>query len=620
LYSRHCLKICNFKKNVFMNKCYSIRNGINFCRLLLYLAVTFFCAYPFSINAQIITTVAGGGSSTADGVPATNASINPYKVCVDNTGNIYIAVTNNYVKKVDPMGIITTVAGNGTPVYSGDGGPATAAGIGSLQGVAVDHNGNLYIVQWTGGCGLGYVRKVDPSGTITTIAGNGICGPPGDGGPAINACFNHPQDIAVDSAGNIYIADWGHQVIRKIDSLGIIRSIAGIYGGGGFSGDGGLATAAEIHNPEGVGTDDSGNVYIADRNNYRIRKVNAAGFITTIVGSGSSGFSGDGGPATVAELQSPRVVCVDNAGNIYIPDNNRIREVNSTGIINTIAGNGSGGNCSFALSAHVGLSTGIAVDKSRNVYFIDGGEIKKVFTAGTIEITGASNLCVGTSTVLKDSTHYGTWTSSDSAIASIDNTGQVTGRSGGTAIITYSFSGCFVTDSISVPSAGVISGTNNLCPGDTSIVSETISGGIWTSTNSAIATISPTGVLLGVAPGIDTITYSVTVAGCMGRSIFPIIVRQQADCPTRISITKAPNAGSLDIFPNPCQGKFTLKLLSNTEQDVSIVVTNILGHKIKRLTTYTNKNTELQIAVPGIYFVNVSTNNGNWSKKVVVNP
>jgi len=244
---------------------------------------------------------------------------------------------------------ITTVAGGGSYPISdyGDGGPATSAVLGGPSGVVVDRAGNIYIAD----PGTERIRKVNTAGIISTVAGAAVNGVPGsgffgDGGPATSALFDNPVSVAVDSAGNIYIADSGNNRIRKVDTAGIINTVAG-NGKYGFAGDGGPATSAELLYPGGVAVDRAGNIYIADHGNNRIRKVDTAGIITTVAGGTKVCqepycFSGDGGPATSAQLAQPSGVAVDSAGNIYIADtfNNRIRKVDTFGIINTIAGNG----------------------------------------------------------------------------------------------------------------------------------------------------------------------------------------------------------------------------------------------------------------------------------------
>jgi len=254
--------------------------------------------------AQQITTVAGNGmqSYSGDGGPAVQAGINTaVYVAADLYGNIFIAdQNNNRIRKVNPSGIVTTIAGNGSLGFSGDGGPASQAVINYPTGVCTDAAGDLYFND----LGNFRVRKIDTSGIITTVAGNGVRGSTGDGGPATQASMFIPIRCAVDSVNNLYIADQGGQKIRKVTPAGIISTVAGTGNGqgvgtqGSFSGDGGLATSADLNNPTAVAVDSAGNVYFSDQFNQRIRKVDTHGIITTIAGTGAAGYNGDGGQAT----------------------------------------------------------------------------------------------------------------------------------------------------------------------------------------------------------------------------------------------------------------------------------------------------------------------------------
>lgn len=286
----------------------------------------------------------------------------------------------------DPVGTIQTVAGNGTPGVAGDGGPATAAQLGTPFGIAVDAAGNIYIADADNHC----IRKVAINGIIATVAGSCIAGYSGDGGPATSARFYAPNDVAIDANGNLYISDTLNHVIRKVALNGIITTFAG-SGVAGDLGDGGLATAARLNYPHGIAVDAVGNLYIADLNNNRIRKVDSAGIITTVAGTGNAGFSGDGGPATSAQLRHAVDVNVDVAGNLYIADaeNHRIRKVNTSGIITTIAGNGNSGysgDGGLAVNAQLNLPHGVAVDIHNNVYVSDrlNHRVRKIDASGLI--------------------------------------------------------------------------------------------------------------------------------------------------------------------------------------------------------------------------------------------
>ena len=329
------------------------------------------------VSNGVITTVAGSGPCSRIFPPVSCNSgqlLAPMGVAVDSAGNLYIAESgesadtgNSRILQVS-NGVITTVAGGGFSGL-GDNGPATSATLYLPYGVAVDPAGNLYIAEYYR-C---LIRKVS-NGVITTVAGGGPSYL-GDNVPAASVHLYAPPGVAVDAAGNLYIADTGNQIVRKV-SGGVITTVAGsgasIYGG--FSGDNGPATSAQLSNPAGVAVDAAGNLYIADSSNDRIRKV-ANGVITTVVGTGTPGFAGDNGPATSAELSAPNGVAVDSAGNLYIADyyNNRIRKV-SNGVITTVAGGGASfGDNGPATSAQLYEPWGVAVDSAGNLYIADSG-------------------------------------------------------------------------------------------------------------------------------------------------------------------------------------------------------------------------------------------------------
>ncbi len=326
-----------------------------------------------------IATVAGNGTAgyAGDGSAAGSAELNlPNRLATDNAGNVFIADEgNNVIREVSfSTGVITTVAGTGAAGYSGDGGLATAATFRSPNGITVDNAGNLYIADK----GNHAVRKVTAAtGEITTIAGTGVAGYSGDGGAATSAQLNEPDYVSLDGANNLYIADAQNNRIRMVNaSTQIITTVAG-NGTQGYSGDGGAATSAELYTPVAVVVNASGYIYIADTGNNRVRKVNTGGIITTIAGNGTSGYAGDGGAATSAEIDYPSGLSLDNPGNIYIADalNNAVREVNiGTGTITTVAGNGTAGfsgDNGPALRAEMHDSADVAINFNGNLYIAD---------------------------------------------------------------------------------------------------------------------------------------------------------------------------------------------------------------------------------------------------------
>jgi uncharacterized protein (TIGR03437 family) len=345
---------------------------------------TFFLALLLSCSTfgqtYTISTFAGGGLPV--NIPGTSASLgSPQFVAVDRTGSVLFAVHDSVLRLDATTGILTLVAGNGTPGFSGDNGPATGAQLYLPQGLAVDSSNNLYIAD----TGNNRIRKVS-NGVITTVAGNGTVGFSGDNGPATNAQLNGAEGLAADSAGNLYIADSHNQCIRKV-SNGVITTVAG-NGKFGFGGDNGPATNAQLYLPHGLAVDSSNNLYIADTYNNRIRKV-SNGVIATMAGTGSPGFGGDNGPAASAQLNSPYGVAVDSAGNLYIADydNDRIRKV-SNGVISTVVGSGTvgfSGDNGPATSAQLNTPLGVALDLAGNLYIADtfNDRIRKV-SNGTI--------------------------------------------------------------------------------------------------------------------------------------------------------------------------------------------------------------------------------------------
>ncbi len=438
-------------------------------KLSLFLLFVIYCNTSF---AQIITTIAGTGTTgyTGDGGAATAAQLNaPADIVFDRAGNLYFSdFYNNVVRKIDRSGIVSTIAGNGSGSFGGDGGPATAASFYHPCGLLFNSLGELMIADE----GNEVLRIIDTLGNINTIAGTpSTIGSGGDGGPATAAQFKNPARIAFDPEGNLYIADYGNQRIRKVDLSGMVSTAAGT-GSSGFSGDGGPATSAQISQPTNVAFDGAGNMFITDQLNNRIRKVDVStGIISTVVGRGGTGLTGDGGAATAAQLFFPSTITFDALGNMYIDDsyNNAIREVNTSGIISTVAGTGTSGftgDGGDATNATLHQPWEVTVDACGNLYIADAlnNAIRKVtFNSIIPPITGADSVRTGSSITLADVATGGTWSIAPATVATIGSaTGIVTGVATGTAVVTFSGDCGTTTDTITVSLSESSTGINSL--------------------------------------------------------------------------------------------------------------------------------------------------------------
>ena len=434
------------------------------------------------VQAQIITTIAGNGTIgySGDGGPATNASLRVVTaVMPDGNGNLYISdASNNKIRKVDAAGIITTIAGSGVGMsssgFSGDGSPATDAKLSYPYFLAMDKKGILYFSDNSNR----RVRKIDAAGIITTFAGNGLAYS-GDGGPATAAGFGTGSwGLCFDKIGNLYIATGNR--IRKVDTFGIISTYAGT-GIPGNTGDNGPATAATLSIIGQIELDAAGNMYVStiNSNGGRIRKISASGIITTYAGAGANGYSGDGGPATVAQLNSAGAVFPDKCGNVYIADggNNRIRMVDGHGYIHTFAGTGIpgySGDGGVAASATFNGLGGLYIDENSNIYIVDG---------------------------------------------------------------------------------------NNYC-----------------------------------------VRYV-----------------KMDSCKNVVEVKSLASRRGNIVYPNPNTGTFTLNVLSNSNEVAHVIVTNMLGSKVKEFTITTNKEQELTTNLPsGVYMLSIITSDGRHVERVVV--
>ncbi len=564
----------------------------------------------YRVPAQIINTVAGNGYSSGsgaygDGGSATAAVLVwPNGVAFDRAGNYYISDYSGHVRKVNTSGIISTFAGTSTAGYSGDGGPATAAQLHTATDVAADTAGNIYIADYAN-----YrVRKVNTSGVISTFAGLGSYGYTGDGGPATAAKIKGVKAITFDASGNLYLTDIGDNRIRKVTPAGIISTFAG-NGSTGTTGDGGPATAAGFDGVNGIAVDAAGNVYVSEVYSSVIRKINTSGIISTIAGTaGTGGYSGDGGPATAALLSAPYGIEVDASGNIMIADlaNHCVRKISSSGIMSTIAGSTSAGytgDGGMATAATMVFPSSVALDRYENIFICDyrNCAVRRVECSvpdpGTVH--GPVNVCVGSTITLTDSTTGGHWISTDTSVAVISSGGIVTGIHSGSVTIKYGVSSLCGSDtatySISVAPAsyaGTITGVDSLCVGVVTTFVSSVAGGTWVSGNPVIATInSATGVAGGVSSGVVDVYYIMSGVCGTDTASNAVVV---SDIPLAGTITGADSmcAGAVTVLSTSVAGGFwttstgTLATVSSSgtagataagTAAISYTVTNLCG-------------------------------------------
>ena len=530
--------------------------------------VCFLLCCSYYAEGQVISTLAGPNVLLSCGG----------SIARDHSGNSYVSdECNERILKISASGVVTQIAGNGTYGYNGDGIAATAASLYEPMCVAVDAGDNIYIADM----GNERIRKINTSGIISTIAGiggRGSGGFSGDGGQATAAELYQPAGVFVDGSGNVYIADADNGRIRKVNTSGIISTVAG--GSPTFTlGDGGPATAAYMNEPGSVVLDAAGNMYIADAfGGNRIRKVNASGIISTIAGTGEAGYSGDGGPATLAKINNPRGVAVDAEGNVYIADvtNLRIRKVNTSGIITTIAGNGINGFSGDGKAAQVAELSGgnITVDNLGNVYECDNGNSRiryinnhisaPYFIAGS---TQTINICHDTGLI-------------NAALMADDL------DTGGT--LTWTVLSAPLHGSVNVAYTNFSTGTTITPTGLTYIHDTTYSGNDTFSVRISDGLYSDTTMIYVVCDPASSSLVSTTIE-------------------------------HLSVFPNPSDGSFTVNMLSNNNEEVRYIIYNILGEQLKEVTTSTNKQEQLQIKVTsGMYFLSAATSHGTWIAKIFV--
>ena len=573
-----------------------------------------------SVNAQIIRTIAGTGTAGAsvDGIAATAAAINTNASMVkfDASGNLYFT-DGNRVRKTNSMGIISTVAGSTTSLTYGDGGPATAAELGLAYGIAFDAAGNLYISD----AADNVVRMVNSTGVISTVVGNSLGTPgfAGDGLAATAAELNAPTGMAFDAAGNLYIADVNNNVVRKVNTSGTISTFAGNYSLGlGYAGDGGHATAALLYSPVDVAFDAAGNLLIADRDNNVIRKVNTLGIISTFAGNSIGGYAGDGLAVSSGstELFNPRGVAVDGSGNVFISDavNDVVRKVNAGGIISTVAGNhtmGYTGDGVPATSTNINTPCGITTDAAGDFIFVDqfnfrirevGPVVFASFSAGSP--TTCQDSCVAFTNTSLGATDSITWSSPGITISTPhSNAVSICFTTAGTHTITLTaykggtpYTAASVVTVTPTPSPAVTRS------GHTLSVPAVYSSYQWLN-GITLITGATTNSYTYTAPG----TYVVIVdsAGCPGGGLFSTLGVPQG----------AGSSAGITLVPNPNTGLFTIKgnLSPGADERVTLEVTNMIGNVVYETTIEAQQgNINTQIALDdhlpnGLYLLKLST-------------
>ncbi len=548
------------------------------------------------LNGQIITTVAGTGSGSysGDGGPATNAAVQrPIEIHIDDSANIYIADNDNHRVRIinGASGIINTIAGNGSLGFSGDGGPATDASLNLPTAVCTDPSGNIYISDKSNQ----RIRKIDFStGIINTIAGDGTGSYSGDGGPSTAATISQPHGMQTDAAGNLYFADRTNHRIRRIDnSTSIITTVAGT-GNSGYSGDGAAATDANLNFPMSLCIDPAGNIYIADQINHRIRKIDAStGIITTIAGAGSPGFSGDGGLAINAELNQPYDVSIDDAGDLYISDTNnqRIRKVNSTtGIISTLGGNGSGGYSGDggpATDASMNFPSGIFSDADGNVYIGD----KLNHRVRKI------NSCITSATINETACFsYTTPSGNDTYTASGTYTDIIPNAESCDSIITINLTINTVDISVSLNGTTLSANAQNATYQ-------------WLDCDNGFAII-PNETGQSFTP-MNNGSYAVAVSefGCTDTSACNAVIV--------VGLDELTVSNKVKLFPNPTSGKFIIDL-ENAADIMEIKIVDILGRLVYKEYIQHKKIVDIELDQnDGVYFALLKYPSGIIVQKIV---
>jgi large repetitive protein len=577
-------------------------------------------------DASLIVTVAGNGAPgySGDGGAAVNASLyDPADTVFDTAGNMYIVeAANHVIRKVSPTGQISTVAGTGVAGFGGDGGPATSAMLWYPNAIAIDGSGNLYVAEVNNQ----RVRKISlASGIITTVAGNGTRGFFGDGGPATSANLCDPRGVAADGAGNVFISEC--ERIRRVDAAtGIITTYAG---GGSSMDDGAAATSAVVGVPYGLALDAGGNLFYVDQGQARVRRIDAATqTITTIAGNLAYGFSGDGGPATQASLSNPFDVALDATGNVYIADtgNQRVRRVDSAGVITTVAGPGEYptiGDGGPATSAYLESAAGVAFDVVGHLYIADeeNQRIRQVtfFTPTTTSLTSSQNPA-----------NVGQQVTYTASVAPLQATGSVEFMDGGNSLGTVTLGNGSASISVRAAGSGAhsitasYSGDSQYQSSVSAALSETVNLNATTTSVSAspnpalqgqpvtlTATIAPAsatgsiqfiaaGSPIGTVPvsgGTAQLVFTPGTAGAYINANYSGDAAYAASTGTTIAQVLRTTTTSLTAFPNPATFGQTVNLNGTVSAVGATGTVQILdGSAIIGATTVSGGNFALSIA------------------------
>ncbi len=538
----------------------------SFSKVVFFFLVLIFFAVTGG-KAQIIHTIAGSGLAGfgGDGGPASAAAFNSLGIAFDANNNLYVCDRgNNRIRVIENTGIVHTIAGTGGAGFFGDGGPASAALLNIPVGVAVDSTGNIYFVD-----AANYrIRKINTSGIISTIAGTGVNGYNGDGIAATTAQLGNPGTIAVDRTGNVYLTTESRR-IRKIDLSGVITTIAGTAAVG-FGGDGGPATDAVLFGPTGLVADGYGDVFIADMQNNRIRKIDAGGMINTIAGNSPAGFSPDGTLASVAHFNYPSQLFLDKHNQIYFTDinNYRIRMIDSTGVLHTVAGNGTMGGMGEgvpATAAQIAAGCPLAFDCAGNLYFDDNGNyrIRKVTYNRRPQFSGGHSQ---TFSVCDNATHAAI----NTLLGVVDTDMQQT--------LTWS-----VTAS---PAHG------------------TLVAAYTASTTGSLVT--PTGLSYTATTGYsgpDTFKVAVTDCDATDTTVVYVTVHNCSLGLPGAVISES----QLMVFPNPTTGNVTCIYTSPTNEPAQIRISSLLGNIFKEATLLPNIPSEIELDAPaGVYILSTT--------------